>query len=87
MSLVSAEARSDPARHLDHGFASYAANILIMGLCGIRLVTNKKIYTVPTEYTVDCEVGFPTADGYVVVKVANGVREIVAPDGFEIINN
>lgn len=71
----------------NHGFASYAANILIMGLCGIRLVTNKKIYTVPTEYTVDCEVGFPTADGYVVVKVANGVREIVAPDGFEIIKN
>ena len=68
----------------NHGFASYAANILIMGLCGIRLVTNRKIYTVPTEFTVDCEVGFPTADGYVVVKVANGVREIVAPDGFEI---
>ncbi len=71
----------------NHGFASYAANILIMGLCGIRLIQDKKIYTVPTEFKIDCEVGFPTKDGYVVVKVANGVREIVAPDGYEIMHN
>ena len=69
----------------NHGFASYAANILIMGLCGIRLIANKKIYTVPTELSVNCEIGFSTSDGYVVVKVANGVREIVTPDGFEIV--
>ena len=69
----------------NHGFASYAANILVMGPFGIRLVANKKIYTVPTEFTVDCEAGFPTPDGYVIVKVANGTREIVAPDGFEIV--
>ncbi len=71
----------------NHGFASYAANILLMGLCGIRMIAGRKIYTVPTNFGVDCEVGFPTADGYVVVKVANGKREIVAPDGFEIIKN
>ncbi len=69
----------------NHGFASYAANILIMGLCGIRLIANKKIYTVPTEFTVDCSVGFPTPEGYVIVKVSDGVREIVAPDGFKIV--
>ena len=69
----------------NHGFASYAANILIMGLCGIRLVENKKIYTVPTEFSADCQIGFPSKDGYVIVKVSDGVREIIAPDGFEII--
>lgn len=69
----------------NHGFASYAANILIMGLCGIRLINDKKIYTVPTEFKIPCEIGFPTKDGYVVVKVADGVRQIAAPDGYTVV--
>lgn len=69
----------------NHGFASYAANILIMGICGVRLIANKKIYTVPTNFGDDCEIDFPCADGYVKVTVKDGKRTVTAPEGYEIV--
>ncbi len=71
----------------NHGFASYAANILIMGLCGVRLVQSREkvIYTVPSRFDTDCEISFPCHDGgYVNVRVRNGVRTIDCPKDWEI---
>ncbi len=74
-----------PYASCNHGFASYAANIILRGLCGYFGVdeANKKALLREVKYSADCKVEIPLSDGqYIKIAVKDGKRTVTLPDGY-----
>ena len=70
-----------------HGFASYAANILIEGLTGFVSADAQKreVKLSPCAYPVGCTVTVPVGGGTFTLTVENGVLRTQLPEGYVII--
>lgn len=67
----------------NHGFASYAANLIIRGLTGFQYVDHKerKVYFTDHEFTKDCQADIPVGQSMMRITVKNGHRSIAMEDG------
>ena len=71
----------------NHGFASYAANIVLRGLCGYFGVdeTKRTVLLKNVKYSADCEVSIPVLDGdFVKISVKSGERTVNLPSGYTL---
>ena len=73
----------NPCASLDHGFASYAANLLVCYVSGFRGVHGKKIlFTEPAE-KIDCRIRIPVGEGELIFERKQGKERVSIPQGYE----
>lgn len=73
----------------NHGFASYATNIVIRGLTGFDGidVVSKSVRFVEVSLETACEIKIPipNSDEYVEISVKDKKRQIKLPDGYRVV--
>lgn len=71
---------------LNHGFASYIANMIVKCLTGFNRVDERDrlVYFDAAQALRPCEVRIPVMGGWVTVTCGNGERKIALPEGYKV---
>lgn len=74
---------------LNHGFASVAGNYIVEALTGFERAdyVNKIIYLNENFLNMDLEMTIPILGDCLKINIANGVRNVIKPQGYEIRSN
>ena len=75
---------NDPYASLNHGFASYAANLLIDYLIGYRGRLGKTLVFTKPASDIDCELCLPLENGFLEFSRKNGKEKVSYPDEYDI---
>lgn len=72
---------------LNHGFASYVANMVVKGLSGFRGVDEcgRCVYFENADAVIPCKLKIPTRDDYIEVTCAHGERTVKLPEGYRLV--
>ena len=72
---------------LNHGFGSYAANMIILVVSGFVGVneTEKVVYLRKETIALGYRVSVPVKGGYVTLENAGGTRKVTLPEGYRVI--
>ncbi len=73
----------NPCGSLDHGFASYAANLLVGYVSGFAGVHGHKILFTEAAEKIDCRIRIPVGKEELVFERADGVEKVRIPQGYE----
>ncbi len=73
----------NPCGSLDHGFASYAANLLVGYVSGFAGVHGNKILFMDAAEKIDCRIRIPVGKDELVFERTNGIEKVLIPRGYE----
>ena len=78
---------SEAFASLNHGFASYAANIIIYSLIGIKEINeyNKNIVLKKRALPCDFEIKLPLFSGSIVFKSHNNTLDVDMPNDYKLL--
>lgn len=71
----------NPSASLDHGFASYACNLIVDYLCGYKGRRGNTVIFSGAGTSIDCKIRIPQPVGEVVFIRKGGKESITVPDG------
>lgn len=76
--------KDEPTASLDHGFASYAANLIVDYMTGFNgCFGNELVFSSPAS-SVDCELHVPVGDRLLVYRRENGREHFSVPEGYTV---
>lgn len=73
-----------PTAGLNHGFASYAANLIVEYMTGFKGRHGKELLFSSAACDMDCELHIPVGDAVLLYERKNGTEHISVPEGYEI---
>ncbi len=76
---------SDPYGSLDHGFASYAANLLVRYISGFIAAHGKKLLFTEATEKIDCAIRIPVGDEELLFERKGGKENLRIPQGYECV--